>query len=76
MLRKVAIRRKNVKSRLTVGGNRVRHHKDVPAHVGQDGAELVEKTVRSVMVDITSYNLLEEWFLCELAVVLYDGTIP
>ena len=44
--------------------------------MGGDGIKLIQKTVRNVMVDITPYNLLEEWFLCELAVVLYDGTIP
>ena len=44
--------------------------------MGEDGIKLIQKTVRSVMGNITSYNLSEEWFLCELAVVLYDGTIP
>ena len=31
----------------------VQHHNDVSAHVGQDGAELVRKTVRSLLGDLT-----------------------
>ena len=34
----------------------VRHHNDVPAHVGQTGAELVRKTVRSILGDLTAYT--------------------
>ena len=37
----------------------VRHHNDVPAHVGQTGAELVRKTVRSILGDLTYYLKLE-----------------
>ena len=36
----------------------VRHHNDMPAHVGQDGAELVRRTVRSVLDDLTYYGCL------------------
>ena len=35
----------------------VRYHNDMPAHVGQDGAELVRKTVRSLLGDLTYYHL-------------------
>ena len=31
----------------------VRHHDDMPAHVGQEGAEPVRKTVRHVLDDLT-----------------------
>ena len=56
MLRKVAIRRK---IRQKIGDCRrkdhVRHHNDVPACVGQTRTELVQKTVRSVLGDLTYY---------------------
>ena len=44
----------------TVEGRSYLVHNDMPAHVGQAGTESVQKTGRIIMVDITSYNLLEE----------------
>ena len=34
----------------------VRHHNDLPAHVGRDGVELVRKTVRSVLDNLTTHR--------------------
>ena len=39
----------------------VRHHNDMPAHVGQDGAELIQKTVGSVLDNLT-YYCFYTWF--------------
>ena len=56
MLRKVVIHRKIRQKLVTVGGKIIiRHHNDVSAHVGQERAELVRKTVRSVLGDLTCY---------------------
>ena len=35
----------------------VRYHNDMPAHVGQDGVELVRKTVGSVLDYLASYDV-------------------
>ena len=56
MLYREVIRRKIRQKLVTVGGNHVRHHNDMPAHVGQEGAELVQKAVRSLLGDLTYYH--------------------
>ena len=56
MLHMVVMRRKICQKLITGEKDHVRHHNGMSIHVGQDGAELAQKTVRSALDDLICYD--------------------